>query len=182
MITGSGGFGVIQADLCHKAGIEVPRFGQETIDSLRAHVPIAGTSIANPLDAWPIFYNVTASPGNFAHIIKVVASDGKIHSLIFYFEQFRYMRRILGSGVEAHLKLMIDQMLDGCLYARDILGKPMMACVPLDPYLEDEEERKYNLMIKKAFVEEGFPVYTTAEGAIQSLANLYSFSTRLRHG
>jgi acetyltransferase len=70
IITNSGGFSVIQTDLCLKAGMEVPGFSRETIEALRALVPLAGTSIGNPLDAWPIYYNVSSSKGNLADIIK----------------------------------------------------------------------------------------------------------------
>jgi acyl-CoA synthetase (NDP forming) len=180
IITNSGGFSVIQTDLCIKAGIEVPKFRQETIDELRKLIPIAGTSIGNPLDAWPIYYNVSSSSGNLTDVIKRVVSDGNIHSLVFQFDQFRYLRRVLGSRVGTHVQLIIDHMVEGCQYARNILGKPVMVCVSLDPYLEDEEERKYNLLIKRAFVDKGFPVYSTLDAAIKSLSNLYSFSARFR--
>jgi acetyltransferase len=48
LITNSGGFSVIQTDMCLKAGIEVPRFSLETVETLRTLVPAAGTSIGNP--------------------------------------------------------------------------------------------------------------------------------------
>ena len=79
IITNSGGFSVIQTDLCMKAGIEVPRFSPETLKRLRQLVPIAGTSIGNPLDAWPIFYN-TSTEGNLADIIEQTV--GRISKMI----------------------------------------------------------------------------------------------------
>ena len=180
IITNSGGFSVIQTDLCLRAGIDVPMFGPETINELRRLVPVAGTSIGNPLDAWPIYYNVSSSSGNLANIIKVVALDKNIHSLVFQFDQFRYLRRALGRGVETHMKVLIDLMLQGCQQARYGVGKPVMICVSLDPFLEDEEDRNYNLMIKKAFMDKGFPVYSTLDAAIKALANLCRFGVGLR--
>ena len=118
LITNSGGFSVIQTDLCLKEGIEVPPFTAETVRALRELVPLAGTSIANPLDAWPIFYNISSS-GNLADIIRIVSSDRNIHSVVFQFDQFRYLRRVLGRGVDAHMKRLIELMLEGCLHARD---------------------------------------------------------------
>jgi acyl-CoA synthetase (NDP forming) len=175
IITNSGGFSVIQTDLCIKAGIEVPRFSQETIKALRALVPLAGTSIGNPLDAWPIYYNISPS-GNVADIIKIVASDRNIHSLIFQFDQFRYMRRGLGQRIETHMKKLIDLMVEGCQHSREKEKKPILIAVSLDPYLEDEEERHYNLMMKRAFVAKGFPVYSTLDAAIKALSNLSKLS------
>jgi acyl-CoA synthetase (NDP forming) len=177
IITNSGGFSVIQTDLCQKAGMEVPRFSAETLEALRSRVPLAGTSIGNPLDAWPIYYNVSSS-GNIADIIRIVASDRNIHSLVFQFDQFRYLRRALGHGVEAHMRVLIDLMVEGCLSARAEEKKPVVVCVSLDPFLEDEEDRKYNLMIKRAFSAHGFPVYPSLEGAVKALASLLQFGQR----
>jgi acyl-CoA synthetase (NDP forming) len=179
LITNSGGFSVIQTDLCMKAGIEVPRFSQETIEALRALVPLAGTSIGNPLDAWPIYYSISPS-GNMADIIEIVSSDQNIHSLVFQFDQFRYLRRILGKKVEAHMKQLIELMVEGCQRSREKEKKPVFVTVSLDPYLEDEEDRHYNLMIKRAFAARGFPVYSNMDAAIKALSNLCKFSLSRR--
>jgi len=178
IITSSGGFSVIQTDLCLRAGMEVPRFTEETLDSLRRLVPIAGTSIGNPIDAWPVFSRVSGS-GNLADVIQVVAEDRNIHSLVFHFDQFRYLRRGLGSKIGAHMKVLIDLIIKGCRYAREVIGKPVMICVVLDPHHDDEEERKYSLMIQRALVENGFPVYSNLDATIRALANLYRFNARL---
>lgn len=175
IITNSGGFSVIQTDLCQKAGMEVPRFSAETLEALRPWVPLAGTSIGNPLDAWPIYYNVSSS-GNIASIIRIVASDRNIHSLVFQFDQFRYLRRALGHGIEDHMKMLIDLMVEGCLFAREKEKKPVMICVSLNPYLEDEEDRKYTLMIKRAFSAQGFPVFPSLDGAVKALSFLCQFT------
>ena len=179
MITNSGGFSVIQTDLCMKAGIEVPRFSEETIEALRALVPLAGTSIGNPLDAWPIYYNISPSR-NMADIIKIVSSDRGVHSLVFQFDQFRYLRRVLGRKVETHMTQLIDLMVEGCQHTREKEKKPVFVTVSLDPYLEDEEDRHYNLMIKRAFAARGFPVYSNMDAAIKALSNLCKFSQSRR--
>lgn len=174
LITNSGGFSVIQTDLCMKAGIEVPRFSPETVDALRKLVPAAGTSIGNPLDAWPIYYNIGPS-GNIADIIGIVASDRNIHTLVFQFDQFRYLRRIMGTGIDAHMQRLIELMVEGCERARENERKPVVITVSLDPYLEDEEDRHYNLLIKKAFTAKGFPVYANLDGTIKAVANLCKY-------
>ena len=175
IITNSGGFSVIQTDLCLKAGIEVPRFSAETLKRLRQLVPIAGTSIGNPLDAWPIFYN-TSAEGNLADIIKTVSGDVNIHSLVFQFDQFRYLRRVLGPAAEAHMEKVIPFMIEGFEYTRDKEKKPVVVTVSLDPYLEDEQDRNMNLKMKRALAERGFPVYSNLDGAIKAVANLDRFA------
>lgn len=171
LITNSGGFSVIQLDLCVSLGIEVPRFSDETIAALQSLVPRAGTGIGNPLDAWPIFYNVGPTR-NIADITEIVASDQGIDTLVFHFDQFRYLRRIVGPDIETHMERLIELMVEGCERARDKAGKTVLISVSLDPYLEDVQDRYYNLTIKKAFSERGFPVYANLDGAMKALANL----------
>ena len=89
--------------------------------------------------------------GNIAEIIKIVAADRQIHTLVFQFDQFRYLRRVMGKGVHDHMKYLLDLMVKGCEQARQKEQKPIMTTVSLDPYLEDEEDRHYNLLSKDHF-------------------------------
>jgi hypothetical protein len=56
--------------------------------------------------------------------------------------------------------------------AREKEGKPVMITVSLDPYLEDAEDRHYNLLLKRAFTSRGFPVYASLDATVKALANL----------
>jgi len=180
IITNSGGFSVLETDTCVKAGLEVPEFQKETLAELRKTVPVAGTSIGNPLDAWPIFYNLSGTSGNLADIIKILAHDKNIHSIILHFDEIMYMRHMLGGAFEEHLKKLVELLVNGCLYARDEIGKPVMICISLDAYSEDEEDRRYHLMSKKAFEDECFPVFPTIRDTIKALFNLYRLSGQFR--
>jgi acyl-CoA synthetase (NDP forming) len=182
IITNSGGFSVLETDLCVKTGLEVPQFEEETIAELRKIVPIAGTSISNPLDAWPIFYNTPGTPGTLADAIKILAQDKNIHSIVLHFDEISYLRRVLGEALERHLKELIKLMIQGCQYARDEIGKPVIICVSLDAYSEDEEDREYHLLVKKAFEDERFPVYPSLNASIKALFNLYRYSAEFRKG
>jgi acyl-CoA synthetase (NDP forming) len=175
LITNSGGFSVIQTDLCVKAGISVPSFSPETVSALRKLVPAAGTSTGNPLDAWPIYYNIGPS-GNIADIIRIVAADTNIDTLVFQFDQFRYLRRIMGQGIDAHMERLMALMVEGCEQAREKEGKPVAVTVSLDPYLEDEQDRHYNLLLKRTFAARGFPVYAALDGAVRAISNLCRYA------
>jgi acyl-CoA synthetase (NDP forming) len=178
IITNSGGFSVLETDLCVKAGLEVPQFTQETIVELRKMVPIAGTSINNPLDAWPIFYNMPGTTGTLADAIKTLSHDKNIHSIVLHFDEVRYLRNVLGQAFENFLKELVEIMVQGCRYARDEMGKTVMVCVSLDAYLEDDEDRRYHLLAKKAFEREQFPVYPALGASIKALSNLYRYKTQ----
>ena len=180
IITNSGGFSVIETDTCVKAGLEVPQFQNETLSELRKLVPVAGTSIGNPLDAWPIFYNLSGTAGNLADVIKILAKDRNIHSIVLHFDEINYLRYVLGSAFERHLNELVKLLVNGCQYARDEIGKPVIVCISLEAYSQDEEDRKYHLMVKKAFEDQGFPVYPTLKDSIKALFNLYRYGIQLR--
>jgi acyl-CoA synthetase (NDP forming) len=178
IVTNSGGFSVLETDLCVKAGLEVPQFMQETIVELRKMVPIAGTSINNPLDAWPIFYNVPGTTGTLGDAIKTLSRDKNIHSIVLHFDEVRYLRQVLGQAFEDFLKELVEIMVQGCRYARDEMGKTVMVCVSLDAYSEDEEDRRYHFLAKKAFERDQFPVYPALGASIRALANLYRYKAQ----
>lgn len=181
LISNSGGFSVIQTDMCRNVGIDVPRFTDETMKALRTLVPAAGTGIGNPLDAWPIFYNVQPS-GNIADIIRIVAADRMIQTLVLQFDQFRYLRRILGKGIDVHMRRLIELMTEGLMEARHKEGKPVLVTVVLDPYLEDEEDRHYNLLLRRTLTEAGLPVYQTLEQTVKAASNLCRLAEIRRKG
>jgi len=76
------------------------------------------------------------------------------------------------------MKALIGLMVEGCEHAREKEKKPVMICVSLDPYLEDEEDRHYNLLIKRAFSGKKFPVYANLDAAVKALSHLYQFGLR----
>ena len=173
IITHSGGFSVLETDICVKAGLEVPQFGEKTLRKLEKLVPVAGTSIKNPLDAWPIFYRSSI----LRDTIKAIALDENIHSLVLHIDELKYWKQILAEELEGFVRKALGFMMDACEYARDEIKKPVMICVSLETYSEDEEDRKYHLMVKKEFENRGFPVYPTLEGAIKPLFNLHKYRT-----
>jgi acyl-CoA synthetase (NDP forming) len=175
IITNSGGFSVLETDLCVKAGLEVPRFTNETMVELRKIVPVAGTSINNPLDAWPIFYNVPGTTGTLSDALRTLSHDENISSIVLHFDEVRYLRHVLGEATEGFLRELVEMMVQGCRYARDEMGKAVMICVSLDAYSDDEVDRKYHLFAKRAFESEEFPVYPSLGASIKALSNLYRY-------
>jgi len=50
---GGGGFAVLSADAIDREGLTVPRMPQSAVDQMREYVPVAGSSVNNPIDAFP---------------------------------------------------------------------------------------------------------------------------------
>ena len=51
LVGAGGGFSVLAADAIARSGIDLPPLSEETQSRLRKHVPVAGNSIRNPIDA-----------------------------------------------------------------------------------------------------------------------------------
>jgi hypothetical protein len=143
-------------------------------------VPLAGTSINNPLDAWPIFYNMPRTGKTLADAIKTLSRDKSISSIVLHFDEIRYLRHVLGAAFGDALNRLVDIMVQGCKYARDEMGKTVIICVSLDAYSQDEEDRRDHLLAKKHFESAGFPVYPALGASIKALANLYRYRAQCR--
>lgn len=110
----------------------------------------------NSLDAWPIFYNLSAQ-GNIGEIIKIGANDPKISSLILHFDQFRYLRRALGREVEKHMKVLIPLMVAGCAWAREKAKKQYPSPFPWTLFWKMKKSAIIICSSKKSFRPKAFP-------------------------
>jgi len=172
IITSSGGFSVIETDHCIKIGLKVPQFTDKTMEELRKLVPIAGTSIKNPLDAWPIFYS-----GTLPETIKTVGLDESINSVIIHVGDFsRFYRRHGVDTPEEIYKKSIDNLLDACKYVRDELKKAAMLCArPHEFGGSRTESMEYHVKAQTAFQNEGFPIYPSIQRAAKAIYHLYTY-------
>jgi acyl-CoA synthetase (NDP forming) len=181
IITYSGGFSVVQSDMCVKAGLDVPQFSPEAIERLRKIVPVSGTMVGNPLDAWQVFYKLSDGEGNIADVFKIIAGEDYIHTIILQFDQVKFMITMWGDKLEENFEIIAENTLKGCLYARDVLGKPVLISIGLDPYSENEMERKYSLIFKKRCEAIGFPMLPSLFEAVSTTSYLYKYMMLKEH-
>jgi acyl-CoA synthetase (NDP forming) len=50
---GGGGFAVLSADAIDREGLSVPQMPKSAVDKMREYIPVAGSSVNNPIDAFP---------------------------------------------------------------------------------------------------------------------------------
>ncbi len=48
-----GGFAVLSADAIDREGLTVPKLDKAAVDKMREYIPVAGSSVNNPIDAFP---------------------------------------------------------------------------------------------------------------------------------
>ncbi len=76
VVTNGGGLGILCADACAAAGLEVVALPEATIAELRPRVP-AGAALANPIDLL-----AAASPDAFAAAIEVLGASAAVDAII----------------------------------------------------------------------------------------------------
>jgi len=175
IVTYSGGFAVVQSDMCVKAGLQVPQFTQKAIDELRKFVPAAGTMIGNPLDSWQLFYKYSGE-GRLSDVLRIVSGEKQIHSIILQFDVIRFMTLMWGQGAEEKIEAIAGDFLAGCRYARDEAGRLVIITIFLDPYTDNEMERSLSVLLRKMCEEAGFHVVPSLGEAIRTVAYMYKYA------
>jgi acetyl coenzyme A synthetase (ADP forming)-like protein len=79
VLTNAGGLGILAADACDAAGLELPTLGQETVGRLRELLP-AEASFANPVD---MLGSATAS--SYREALPIVLNDPHVDSVLALF-------------------------------------------------------------------------------------------------
>jgi len=175
IVTYSGGFAVVQTDMCVKAGLQVPQFSKKAIEELRTFVPAAGTMIGNPLDSWQLFYKYSGE-GRLSDVLRIVAGEKQIQSIILQFDIIRFMTMMWGQGTEEKLRAIAEDFLGGCRFARDKAGRLVIITIALDPYTDNEMERCLSVLLRKTCDEAGFPVAASLGEAIRMVSYMYKYA------
>jgi acetate---CoA ligase (ADP-forming) len=79
ILTNAGGLGILCADACEAAGLELPSLGEETVAALRDQLP-AEASVANPVDMLG-----SATAATYAAALPVLLADPHVSAVVVLF-------------------------------------------------------------------------------------------------
>ncbi|MBS1868816.1 MAG: GNAT family N-acetyltransferase [Actinobacteria bacterium] len=79
IVTNAGGPGILAADACVAAGLELPTLPDEVQAAIARHVP-AGAALGNPVDLL-----AAASPAAFAAAVEVIGTSGAVDAIVAVF-------------------------------------------------------------------------------------------------
>ncbi|MGZ8782506.1 MAG: acetate--CoA ligase family protein, partial [Gaiellaceae bacterium] len=79
VLTNAGGLGILAADACDAAGLQLPAFGEETVSRLRKLVP-AEASVANPIDMLG-----SATAASYEQALPIVLDDPHVDAVLVLF-------------------------------------------------------------------------------------------------
>jgi acyl-CoA synthetase (NDP forming) len=164
IIGGGGGSSVISSDACIRAGLDVPRLSQESMERLRRFVPAAGSIAGNPLDCWELFLRpeLLLEALDIAYVdsgISMVIVDRLIPRIAFHSPEFPDAVSEIAGFIKTHSHT-----------------KPTIFTVDYDG--GDPDLMRKGSMLRSRFCIAGVPAFPSFERAIGALVRFQKYSSR----
>ena len=164
IIGGGGGSSVISSDSCIRAGLDVPRLSQESMERLRRFVPPAGNIAGNPLDCWELFLRpeLLLEALDIAYLdssISMVIVDRLIPRMAFHGPEFPDAVPEIAGFIKTHCHT-----------------KPTVFTVDYDG--GDPDLIRKGSMLRSQFCKAGVPAFPSFERAIGALARFQKYNSR----
>jgi acyl-CoA synthetase (NDP forming) len=161
VIGGGGGNSAANGDACVRAGLEVPRLSESTMESLRASVPMAGSIAGNPLDMFRVFVD----PAYLGEILDLADRDPRIDMIVVN----QLIPRII-----FHLPDVPDPTPETIRLVKSrASSKPVVFVV--DSEGGDPELALRGADLRGRFCAAGIPAYPSTERAARALAHLHRY-------
>lgn len=156
LFMGGGGHSVSSADFCSREGLEVPLLSQETREKLRTFIPVAGTSIKNPLDAELILRRLDL----LEQALKIVSADPVVDILMVNL----YLDVLAEEGGKEAIRKMEEVL---CAFGQTS-SKPLVV-IP-ETWGGDSQLNAQRARLHQEFLNSGIAVYRTVARAARAVA------------
>ncbi len=129
VVGAGGGSSVFAADEIDEAGLRCPPLPERTQISLRELIPVAGTSIRNPVDATSI-----SEPSNLGQIMRLAGQAENIDLVIYHLNIGWGWNLSARNTTGGDPDQRAHPMMDAILRAREAIAKPIVVTIrsPLD--------------------------------------------------
>ncbi len=156
-----GGAGVLAADECENAGLELPPLPDHVRKEIREYTPPMGVGLRNPLD---LDTDGFLNPDLAARTLRSVAGWDGVDSVML-----AVLPGILLA--HAHVNVLAGHAQALATVARDT-GKPLVVVLRTGGIFRSEEAARG---VQAEFQKAGFPVFRSVDGAARSMARLISY-------
>jgi acyl-CoA synthetase (NDP forming) len=162
---------VAAADACDRVGLEIPPFDDGVQRKLWEILPVAGTSVRNPVDIGvPL-----VPPQAFERVLESVASVDCIDTIIATQAMFVVLKGTFGPPPEGR-QSFLDGLVETPAKVRDRFGKPIVIVLPVGvdevEMIKVEEGRR---KIRDRYLSMKVPSYPTLERAARAVANVATY-------
>jgi acyl-CoA synthetase (NDP forming) len=163
LIGGGGGDSVANGDACIRAGLDVPRLSEVTMESLRESVPMAGCIAGNPLDMFRVFVD----SAYLGEILDLADRDPRIGMIMVN----RLIPRII-----FHLPDLPDPTPE-TIQSLKSRGPSKPTVFVVDSEGADPELAKRGAELRGRFCAAGIPAYPSTKRAAKALVHLHRYHT-----
>ncbi len=160
LLVGGGGRSVAATDLCAREGLEVPHLTTKTKERLREFIPVAGTSVNNPVDAEMMQRNLDM----FEQTLRLVAADPRVDIVIADLH-LNMLQEIGSSAIQEMERIM------RCFVQQN--NKPLVTV--LATWGGNSEIRAEQARLEEEFLKAGIGVYRTLPRALRALAKFIQY-------
>ncbi len=167
VIGGGGGPSVQASDEMEKAGLHMPTLSSEVREELKQVVRVAGSILANPIDA----SNLT-TPEAITATMRIVSRLPDINMLVYHLG-FHPIGNWGGGRFSS--SSFLEPAIDGMKQVRQESGKPVLMVMRPGLNLEDMKEF---LAVQEAFVSAGFPVFHSLGQAARAMSRVIAWNLR----
>lgn len=162
VVGAGGGTSVLAADEIAAAGLEVPPLPETVQQELRRFVPVAGTSVRNPLDVMSIF-----TPEHFVSTMRLAAKPDCIDVVLFH-TSFAW-------ADQGDADTRLQETVNNLVQAREVVRKPVIVAVK--PSLEADSARQTAAFVA-ACARAGIPLFPGVDRAARAIAGLLEWQRR----
>lgn len=160
VVGGGGGFSVFAADEVEEAALECPLLPEETQQELMEFIPLAGSSVRNPVDAF-----VSFDPTRLGRALATVGRAHNIDVIMFHIDFASPAAAF--SPMTSDLEGYIGSTVRELEAAREASGKPII--VVANQAL-DVKAVEHTLLFQEYCRRSSIPVYPTIPRAATALA------------
>lgn len=172
VVGGGGGFSVFAADEVEAAGLDCPLLPEETQAELLEFIPLAGSSVRNPVDAF-----VSFDPTRLGKTLSAVGQAPSVDAVLFHidFASPAAAYAPIASDPESFIGLLVREI----EAAQAASGKPII--VAANQAL-DVKAVEYTLLFQEHCQRASIPVYPTIPRALAAIAAYLRWTERRSEG
>jgi len=164
ILGGGGGNSVYYADICMRAGLQVPPLTGDTRDKISGMVPSVGSFARNPVDAWRAFYD----PEYMSRMLEIVFEDPALDMILL---DRLIPRMTYASPEEKDTSQITIQYLRENRHRKPLVA--VVAGAGENPYLAGESAG-----LRQRYCRAGIPAYPSLPLAAQALARVTAYYER----
>jgi acyl-CoA synthetase (NDP forming) len=168
LVAGGGGISVAAADEIDEAGLLCPALPEETQRNLLEFIPVAGTSVRNPIDAF-----VSFEPARLGDTIRIAGEAENIDAVMVQMDFTSPGFAMSPAATEP--EKAIAALVDAIAGASAASGKPP---VVVSQEKLDLDAVRYTAIFQEKCWQAGMPVFPTAGRAASATARLLAWRAR----